>query len=124
VQRRFRKETSGLKGERVVGVVIAYGGEVAWSDIFASGELFDQYWNKLLRSYAVEAVARPTLREKTSVDDAQEFLQRLKGREQTESEPGVYLWREIKDGRLSQIELETLQPKQMMLHRLVVRRTS
>ena len=124
VQRRFRKETAGLKGERVVGVVIAYGGEVAWSDIFASGELFDQYWNKLLRSYAVEAVARPTLREKASVGDAQEFLQRLKGREQTESEPGVYLWREINEGKLSQIELEALQPKQIMLHRLVVRRTS
>ncbi len=124
VQRRFRKETAGLKGERVVGVVIAYGGEVAWSDIFASGELFDQYWSKLLRSYAVEAVARPTWREKASVEDAQEFLQELKGREQTESEPGVYVWRETKDGRLSQIELEALQPKLMMLHRLVVRRTS
>src|SRR5580693_4552017 len=69
IQRRFRRETSGLKGERVVGVVVAYGGEVAWSDIFASDELFNHYWNKLLRSYAVEAVARPTLREKTSVDD-------------------------------------------------------
>ena len=124
VQRRFRRETSGLKGERVVGVVIAYGGEVAWSDIFASGDLFDQYWTKLLRSYAVEAVARPSLREKASVQDAQEFLQRLKGREQTESEPGVYVWREINDGRLSQIELESLQPKVLTLHRLMVRKTS
>jgi hypothetical protein len=108
----------------VVGVVIAYGGEVAWSDIFASGELFDQYWTKLLRSYVVEAVARPTLREKASTEDAQEFLQRLKGREQTESEPNVYVWREISEGRLSQIELDALQPKEMTLHRLVVRRTS
>jgi hypothetical protein len=124
IQRRFRKETAGLKGERVVGVVIAYGGEVAWSDIFASSGLFDQYWTKLLRSYAVEAVARPTLREKASVDDAQEFLRRLKGREQTESEPGVYVWREINEGGLSQIELDALQPKTMTLHRLVVRRTS
>ena len=124
VQRRFRKETAGLKGERVVGVVIAYGGEVAWSDIFASGKLFDSYWSKLLRSYAVEAVARPSLREKVSADDAREFLQRLKGREQTESEPGVYVWREINEGKLSQIELDALQPKVMMLHRLVVRRTS
>ena len=74
MQRRFRRETSNLKGERVVGVVVAYGGEVAWSDIFASSELFYQYWNKLLRSYAVEAVARPTLREKVPLDDAQEFL--------------------------------------------------
>jgi hypothetical protein len=124
VQRRFRKETSGLKGEHVVGVVVAYGGEVAWSDIFASGELFDQYWNKLLRSYAVEAVARPTLHETASMDAAEEFLQRLKGREQTETEPGVYVWREIKEGRLSQIELDALQPKMMAVHRLMVRRTS
>src|SRR5713226_5532753 len=46
VQRRFAHATSGLKGERVVGVVVAYGGEVAWSDIFASGDLFDRYWHK------------------------------------------------------------------------------
>lgn len=124
MQRRFRRETSGLKGERVVGVVVAYGGEVAWSDVFASGDLFDQYWNKLLRSYAVEAVARPTLREKASVDDARVFLQRLNGREQTECEPGVYRWREISVGDLSEIELEALQPKLITLHRLVVRRTS
>jgi ARG/rhodanese/phosphatase superfamily protein len=124
VQRRFRRETSGLKGERVVGVVIAYGGEVAWSDIFASDELFEAYWNKLLRSYAVEAVARPTLREKASAEDAQEFLRRLKGREETDSEPGVYLWRQINEGRISQIELDALQPKVMTLHRLVVRRTN
>jgi hypothetical protein len=124
VQRRFRRETSGLKGERVVGVVIAYGGEVAWSDIFASSELFDQYWNKLLRSYAVEALARPTLREKASLDEAREFLRRLNGRETTESEPGVYRWLEISEGSLSQIELDALQPKTITLHRLVLRRTS
>jgi hypothetical protein len=124
VQRRFRRETSGLKGERVVGVVIAYGGEVAWSDIFASGELFAQYWNKLLRSYAVEALARPTLREKASIDDAREFLRRLNGRETTESEPGVYRWLEISEGSLSQIELDALQPKTITLHRMVLRRTS
>jgi len=108
----------------VVGVVVAYGGEVAWSDIFASSELFDAYWNKLLRSYAVEAVARPSLREKASVDDAREFLRRLDGHEKTESEPGVYRWRETSEGGLSQIELDALQPKLMTLHRLVVRRTS
>ena len=124
IQRRFRKETSGLKGERVVGVVVAYGGEVAWSDIFASDELFHHYWNKLLRSYAVEAVARPTLRERASPEDAREFLRRLNGREQTESEPGVYRWREINEGGLSQIELDALAPKMFTLHRLVLRRTS
>jgi len=124
MQRRFRKETAGLKGERVVGVVVAYGGEVAWSDIFASDALFSSYWNKLLRSYAVEAVARPNVREKVSTQDAQEFLRPLNGREKTESEPDVYRWREIDEGALSQIELDALEPKVMTLHRLLVRKTN
>ncbi len=124
IQKRFARATSGLKGERVVGVVVAYGGEVAWSDIFASGELFDHYWSKLLRSYAVEALARPMLREVASRDDAQDFLRRLNGREVQESEPGVYRWLEITEGKLTQIELDALQPKPMTLHRLLLHRTS
>src|SRR5712672_3139978 len=124
VQRRFARATSGLKGERVVGVIVAYGGEVAWSDIFASSDLFHQYWSKLLRSYAVEALARPTLRETASADDAREFLRRPNGREVQETEAGVYRWREITEGPLALIELDALQPKIMTLHRLLMHRTS
>jgi hypothetical protein len=124
LKRRFDRATSGLKGERVVGVVVAYGGDVAWSDIFASGELFEHYWGKLLRSYAVEAMARPGYRETAAVTDAREFLRNLSGREVVESEPGVYRWREITEGRLSLIELESVSPKAMTLHRLLLRRTS
>jgi ARG and Rhodanese-Phosphatase-superfamily-associated Protein domain len=124
IQRRFYRETSGLKGERVVGVIVAYGGEVAWSDIFASGELFDQYWSKLARSYAVEAMTRPTYREVASRDNAEDFLHNLNGRETQETEPGVYRWREINEGRLAQIEIDALQPVPLTLHRLLLRRTS
>ena len=124
VQRRFANATSGLKSEHVVGVVVAYGGEVAWSDIFASGDLFDQYWHKLLRSYAVEALARPTVRAVASREGASEFLRRLNGRETMETEPGVYRWSEITEGPLAEIELEALQPKPMKLHRLLLHRTS
>jgi hypothetical protein len=124
IQRRFARATSGSKGEHIVGVVVAYGGEVAWSDIFASSDMFHHYWTKLLRSYAVEALARPTFREVASRDDADEFLRRLRGREQVESEPGVYRWSEITEGRLAQIELEALEPKPMTLHRLLLHRTS
>ena len=124
VRQRFARATSGLKDERVVGVVIAYGGEVAWSDIFASGDLFDHYWNKLLRSYTVEALARPTYRAVAARDNAYEFLRRLNGRETEETEPGVYRWREITEGKLAQIELDALKPKQMTLHRLLLHRTS
>jgi len=124
VQRRFAQATSGLKNERVVGVVVAYGGEVAWSDIFASSDLFDHYWRKLLRSYAVEALTRPTYRQAASRDNATEFLRRLNGRETQETEPGVYRWREIKEGQLAQIELDALQPKPITLHRLLLHRSS
>ncbi len=127
LQRRFAKSVAGSNGERkmpVVGVIVAYGGEVAWSDIFASNELFNHYWNKLLRSYLIEALARPTLREVASRDSAQDFLRRLNGREVQESEPGVYRWLEITKGKLTQIELDALQPKQMTLHRLLLHRTS
>ena len=124
MQRRFAKATAGLRHEYVVGVVVAYGREVAWSDVFASNDLFDHYWLKLLRSYAIEALARPTVREVASTDDARDLLRYLNGREVQESEPGVYRWREVSEGKLALIELEALQPKPVILHRLVLHRTS
>src|SRR6266853_1895801 len=124
LQGKFARQTAGLKGEHVVGVVVAYGGEVAWSDIFASDDLFRQYWKKLLRSYVVEALTRPGYREVAAREDAGQFLRRLNGRIHEETEPGVYRWREINEGRLSQIELDALEPKVMTLHRLLIHRTN
>jgi hypothetical protein len=124
LERRFNRATSGLKGEHVVGVVVAYGGEVVWSDAFASSELFDVYWPKLLRSYVVEALTRPATVEKTSLDDARDFLRPAKGHVQEESEPGVYVWREQAEGREAEIQIEALAPKQITLHWLKVLRAS
>jgi hypothetical protein len=124
VQKRFERVTSGLKGERVVGVVVAYGGEVAWSDIFASSQLFDAYWPKLLRSYAVEALTRPVAQEKVSLTDARDFLRPAIGHLHEETEPGVYRWRERSEGRVAEIELEALEPKPLTLHWLKVLRIS
>jgi hypothetical protein len=124
VQKRFERSTAKLKGERVVGVVVAYGAEVAWSDIFASPELFGHYWNKLLRSYAIEALARPRSTESVEVEDARDFLRPLQGRETTESEPGVYRWREVQSGRYAEIRLEALEPMHLTVHRLMIHRTS
>jgi hypothetical protein len=124
VQKRFERATSGLKGERVVGVIVAYGGEIAWSDIFASSELFDAYWPKLLRSYAVEALTRPAAQEKVSLSDARDFLRPAIGHMHEETEPGVYRWRERSEGRVAEIELEALEPKPLTLHWLKVLRTS
>jgi len=124
VQKRFEKATSGLKDEQVVGVVVAYGGEVAWSDIFASESLFDRYWPKLLRSYVIEALARPQWKEVATSEDALDFLRALKGRETSESEPGAYRWNQVEEGRYVEIRLEALRPAEITLHWLRIHRTN
>jgi len=125
VERRINRATSGLKGEHVVGVIVAFGGEVAWSDIFASSQLFEAYWPKLLRSYAVEALTRPATREKVSFDDARDFLRPATGHVREETEPGVYRWQERSQGRETEIQLTALdiQPP-LTLHWLKVLRTN
>ncbi len=125
VERRFNRAVAKLnKGEHVVGVVVAYGAEVAWSDVFASPALFERYRSKLLRSYVVEALARPQTKESASADDAREFLRPLEGRESVESEPGVYRWRQVIQGHYAEIELQALRPVNLTLHWLKIHRTS
>ena len=124
VQKRFSRETAKLKGEFVVGVVVAYGGEVAWSDIFASPSLFEGYWPKLLRSYVVEALTRPKSSEQASLDDAREFLKPFVGHESIETEPAAYRLRQVNEGKYVEMELEALQPVDITLHVLKVHRTS
>lgn len=122
MSRRFDRATSGIKGGHVVGVVVAFGDEVAWSDVFASSQMFEMYWPKLLRSYVVEALTRPSVREVATIDDARDFLRPATGRTQEDTEPGVYTWREQSVDGLTQIELEALAPKPMTLHWLRVAR--
>lgn len=125
VERRFNRATSDLKGEYVVGVIVAFGGEVAWSDIFASSQLFDAYWPKLLRSYAVEALTRPATRERVSFDAARDFLRPATGHVREETEPGVYRWQERSQGRETEIQLTALETKPpLTLHWLKVLRTN
>jgi hypothetical protein len=116
IERRFDRERNSTKGERVVGVIVAYGGEIAWSDAFASSELFESYWPKLLRSYIVEALTRPAFRETASFDDARDFLRPASGHVREESDPGVYRWSERTEGRRTEIALESLHPKPLLLH--------
>jgi hypothetical protein len=58
------------------------------------------------------------------VDDARAFLEPLAGRVNEESEPGVYRWRQTSRGRFSEIELEALAPKNMLLHWVKIQKTS
>jgi hypothetical protein len=124
VERRFARATAALGGERVVGVVIAYGGNIAWSDTFASGELFERYWPKLLRSYVVEALARSPVDARASLQDASAFLQPVVGSEQLKLEPGVYRRREVRRGPQVDIMLDALAPAGLTVHRLRIQRSA
>ncbi len=122
MSRRFDRAASGIKGGHVVGVVVAFGDDLAWSDIFASSQLFETYWPKLLRSYVVEALTRPAVRQAATIDDARDFLRPATGRIQEDTESGVYTWREQSVDGLTQIELEALAPRPITLHWLRVAR--
>lgn len=122
VERRFARATEKQEG-RVVGIVVAYGGELAWADVFASAELFARYWPKLVRSYSVEALARRKSQEQVGLEEAREFLKPLRGTITTESEPGVYVWRQVREGRYVEIALEALTPRELTLHWVKIART-
>ncbi|MGA8873831.1 MAG: hypothetical protein WB460_22005, partial [Candidatus Acidiferrales bacterium] len=80
------------------------------------------YWPKLLRSYVVEALTRPAVRQAATIDDARDFLRPATGRIQEDTESGVYTWREQSVDGLTQIELEALAPRPITLHWLRVAR--
>jgi sulfur carrier protein ThiS len=81
-----------LKQKKAVGVVVAVNGDVMWADIFASTALLEQYWPKLVRSYAAEAVtASNSGSAKASAKDALQFVNQLGGgKEVSETNPGIF----------------------------------
>src|SRR5260370_4590002 len=56
IQHNYESLIKQLRDRKAVGVVVAVNGRIIWSDIFASTELLEKYWPKLVRSYASEAV--------------------------------------------------------------------
>jgi ARG and Rhodanese-Phosphatase-superfamily-associated Protein domain len=79
-----------------VGVIVAINGELVWSDVFPSADLFRKYWPKLLRSYVLEADSRPeAFKGSPSVKAAREFLLEDGGRVSVQEELGAYRRTEI-----------------------------
>jgi hypothetical protein len=80
-----------LRDRHAVGVVVAVNGQLIWADVFASSNLLEKYWPKLVRSYAAETFSQQGKSAAVDVRAAQEFLDRQDGRRQVvESEPGLY----------------------------------
>ena len=101
-----------LRQQNAVGVVVAVNGEIVWADMFASTQLLEKYWPKLIRSYASEAVITRAKGATVSTKTAQEFLDQMQGRRETvENEPGVYRHTEITGDGFKAFELTSLLPK-------------
>jgi sulfur carrier protein ThiS len=112
VQRNYESIIHQLREKNAVGVVVAVNGEVVWADIFASTQLLQKYWPKLVRSYATEAVITRAKGGEVSTKQAQKFLDDLQGRHETaDTEPGVYRQTEIAGDGFKVFELTSLLPK-------------
>jgi hypothetical protein len=108
----YRSIIRQLKDQNAVGVVVAVNGEIVWADVFASTELLQKYWPKLVRSYAADAVLTETRGKQPTEAAAQAFLDTMQGRHETvESEPGLYRHTEISGDGFKAFELTSLLPK-------------
>jgi hypothetical protein len=111
VQQEYQSVVRQLRDKNAVGVVVAVNGEVIWADVFASTNLLEKYWPKLVRSYAAEAVTQQVKSGPADVKSGQEFLNRLQGRrEVVENEPGLYRHTEISGEGFRVFELTSLLP--------------
>jgi hypothetical protein len=111
LERSYQDVMRELRDRNAVGVVVAVNDQIIWADLFASTALLEKYWPKLIRSYAAEALTRPTFPGHPDVGAAQAFLQDFEARRETvESEPGVYRRTEFAGEGFTAFELTTLLP--------------
>jgi hypothetical protein len=100
-----------LKKTNARGVVVAINGRIIWADVFANNELLEKYWQKLVRSYAAEALSSHsgvTADEKS----AQRFIDQLNGsHEVVDTEPGVFRRSEVTGEGFKVFTLTSLLPK-------------
>jgi len=112
IEQNYQSLISQLRDRHAVGVVVAVNGRVIWADVFASTDLLEKYWPKLVRSYASEAVVTRSKDVEVSVNRAQAFLEDMEGRKETiESEPGVYRHTEVNGDGFKAFALTSLLPK-------------
>jgi hypothetical protein len=115
-ERELREQ---IRGRSPVGVVVAINGEIVWSDVFPTAELFRRYWPKLLRSYVMEAESRgnaggesawgrrlPSL---PSVKQAENFLLEDRGRVSIKVEPAAFRRTEVTASDYQIVAIEAIE---------------
>jgi hypothetical protein len=112
IEQNYQSLIRQLRDRNAVGVVVAVNGRIIWADVFASTDLLEKYWPKLIRSYASEAVVTRAKEVEVGASQAQAFLGDMEGRrEMIESEPGIYRHTEITGDGFRAFSLTSLLPK-------------
>jgi hypothetical protein len=112
IEQNYQSLIRQLRDRNAVGVVVAVNGRLIWADIFASTDLLEKYWPKLVRSYASEAVVTRAKDVEVTLGRAQAFLGDMEGRrEMIESEPGIYRHTEVTGDGFKAFSLTSLLPK-------------
>jgi hypothetical protein len=112
IQQNYESLIRQLRDRKAVGVVVAVNGRIIWADVFASTELLERYWPKLVRSYASEAVVTRAKGGEVSSAQAEAFLVDVEGRRETiEIEPHVYRHTEANGDGFKAFALTSLLPK-------------
>jgi len=99
-----------LSGKNVIGAVVAIGGQLLSADVFASPRLFQAYWPKLLKSYALEAVSSGGSNSQSVERTAAEsFLARVDAPASSEGKKSGYKLTEYQSDRDASFELESVE---------------
>jgi ARG and Rhodanese-Phosphatase-superfamily-associated Protein domain len=112
IEQNYQSLIGQLRDRHAVGVVVAVNGRIIWADVFASTDLLEKYWPKLVRSYASEAVVTRAKEVDLPTSRAQAFLEDMEGRRETiESEPGIYRHTQVNGDGFKAFALTSLLPK-------------
>jgi len=112
IQQNYENLIKQLRDRKAVGVVVAVNGRIICADGFASTDLLERYWPKLVRSYASEAVVSRAKGGEVSSAQAEAFLADTEGRRETiEIEPGIYRHTEANGDGFKAFALTSLLPK-------------
>jgi hypothetical protein len=112
IERSYNGVIKNLRDKNAIGVAVAVNGRMVWADVFASPQLLQAYWPKLIRSYVAEVVGQTAQNVAADQKVAQAFVDVLQGRHETaDTEPGVYRQSEGKGNGFRVFTLTSLLPK-------------
>lgn len=113
ISEEYEKRKPDLEFRNAVGIVVAINGEMVGADVFASTDLLEAYWPKLLMSYGIEALSRGGDTRSVGEAEALAFLKDVGGDEKKiSSVPDLYRRTELQGEGYWVSELKSLIPAQ------------